>query len=839
MKKLLLSFALVAGIFSVSEAQIVVSGDITANTTWTNDNIYLLNGWVYVKNGATLTIQPGTVIKGDFNTKGSLIIERGAKIYANGTAQQPIVFTSQKAPGQRSYGDWGGLIICGNASVNAPGGEATIEGGVGSLYGGGLTPNDDDSSGVLRYVRIEFSGVPFQPNSEINGLTLGGVGRKTLIEYIQVSYCGDDSYEMFGGTVNLKNIIAYRGWDDDFDTDMGYRGKVQYAIAMRDPNIADQSASNGFESDNDATGSIATPITAPIFSNVTIYGPLTYSSTINSLYARALHLRRNTRTSTYNSVFIGYPVGLLIDGTASQGNATNGDLKFRNNVLCQMNDTLAALSNGNNINGSFNITTWFNTAGFNNTLINSATGLNISNLDLNDPSHMLTGGSPLLSGADFTHSDLTHPFFTPTNFRGAFGSTDWTTCWAEWDPQNEPYTTGINNTVTATVTPAGATTFCQGNSVVLNANTVPGATYLWSNGATTEDVTVASSGTYTVTITNSNRCTATSTPVSVTVNALPSVSITAGGPTSFCTGGDVVLTSSQSGAGNVWSTSATTNAITVNSSGSYSVTYTDGNNCSNVSNTITVSVSNAPEPSVSTSGSTTICQGATLTLTASISDSYQWNLNGTPISGATAQTYGATASGVYTVTVTNADPCDGVGTSAPTAVFVNPTPTAAANYNNNGLSYNFINNSLGATSYIWNFGDGNNSTAVNPSYTYASNVNVTVTLIAINGSCSDTITIPLGFVSVQEIVEPISDINLYPNPTNNLATLSLQLANEGDITIQVIDITGKIIATETRSDVYSGQQQFMIDATELQNGLYFINIVAGDFKAIRKMIVQH
>ncbi|MGL5892971.1 MAG: T9SS C-terminal target domain-containing protein, partial [Bacteroidia bacterium] len=182
MKKFLLTLGLAVTAWISGDAQIIKSGNITVNETWTSNNIYLLSGWVYVKPGVTLTIQPGTIIKGDFVSKGALIIERDGKLIANGTVDQPIVFTSQKAVGQRSYGDWGGLILCGRASVNLPAnaangtsaGEGVIEGGVGSIYGGGTTPNDNDSSGVLRYVRIEYPGVAFQPNSEINGLTMGG-----------------------------------------------------------------------------------------------------------------------------------------------------------------------------------------------------------------------------------------------------------------------------------------------------------------------------------------------------------------------------------------------------------------------------------------------------------------------------------------------------------------------------------------------------------------------------------------------------------------------------------------------------------------------------------------
>jgi hypothetical protein len=146
---------------------VILSGNITTNTTLTSNNTYLLNGFVYVKSGATLTIEPGTIIYGDKASKGALIIEQGGKIMAEGTMDRPIVFTSALPAGQRSYGDWGGVILCGRAPINVLGGTATIEGGVGSIYGG----NDpDDNSGVLRYVRIEFPGIAFQPNNEINGL---------------------------------------------------------------------------------------------------------------------------------------------------------------------------------------------------------------------------------------------------------------------------------------------------------------------------------------------------------------------------------------------------------------------------------------------------------------------------------------------------------------------------------------------------------------------------------------------------------------------------------------------------------------------------------------------
>ena len=323
----------------------IPAGHITANATWTSGNVYLLNGWVYVDAGVTLTIQPGTIIRGDKTNKGALIIERGGKLMAAGTAAQPIVFTSNQAPGSRDRGDWGGLILCGYSTINQPGGTAVIEGGVGSIYGGGSTPNNADNSGVLKYVRCEFPGVPFAPDNEINGITFGGVGNGTTVDFCQVSYSGDDSYEWFGGTVNCKHLIALRGLDDEFDTDNGFGGKLQFLVALRDPQIADISGSNGFESDNDATGSSNLPLTHPIFCNVSIFGPLVTPSTpININFKRAMHIRRNSTLCVYNSVFTGFPVGLYIDGNNTQANATNNVLQVENCIMTGMTDNFTVPS---------------------------------------------------------------------------------------------------------------------------------------------------------------------------------------------------------------------------------------------------------------------------------------------------------------------------------------------------------------------------------------------------------------------------------------------------------------------------------------------------------------
>ncbi|MBN2173711.1 MAG: carboxypeptidase regulatory-like domain-containing protein [Bacteroidales bacterium] len=390
----------------------VNAGNITANTTWTSANVYKLNGFVYVKSGVTLTIQPGTIIRGDETNKGTLIIERGGKLIAQGTAAQPIVFTSNKPAGFRGYGDWGGVILCGKATINVPGGEATIEGGVGAQFGGGATPDDNDDSGILEYVRIEFCGIEFEPNNEINGLTLGGVGKGTKIDYVQVSYGGDDSYEWFGGTVDAKHLIAFSGWDDDFDTDFGFTGRIQFGVVLRDPDIADPgSGSNAFESDNDGSGSGNLPLTRPFFSNISVFGPLaTTSTSINQYYLNAMHLRRNSAISIYNSIISGYPNGLRIQ-SPSTNQANSNNLQLENVVMSGMRDSF--------FYDSFN-EDYFIAASRNNSILTSNSSLKVNDpFNLTNPNFLLQNGSRVykLDGWVYVKSGTTLTIDPGTIFR--------------------------------------------------------------------------------------------------------------------------------------------------------------------------------------------------------------------------------------------------------------------------------------------------------------------------------------------------------------------------------------------------------------------------------------
>ena len=468
-----------------------VTGVITANTTWTADKIYKLKGFVRVGNdptvtdvpaknsGPTLTIQPGTVIFGEKATKGTLIIQRGAKIIAEGTATSPIVFTSESAVGTKEPGDWGGLVICGRASNNQPGGVFELEGGYKAFSGGGTSPDNADNSGSLKYVRIEYAGVPVNPNQEVNSLTLGAVGSETKIEYVMCTYGLDDSFEWFGGTVNAKYLIAYKGLDDDFDVDFGFSGFVQFGLGVRGATLADQSGSNGFEVDNNGQGSDAAPFTSGTFSNMTIIGPkATRETPISLQFQSAAQLRRNNKLKIHNSFFTGYPNGIFIDGANTAANAAANELVLKNNVVAGVDNWggngfgsagtvfTGAPANGANhpnaprgfrigagtgafSNGIYTLTAlninektaenWFLE---NNAILSkwSDAGIDASIFGTINPKTTPNTGSSLLNGAVFTGLPS---FFTVVPHKGAFGTTNWAQGWAEWSPELKNYARGI------------------------------------------------------------------------------------------------------------------------------------------------------------------------------------------------------------------------------------------------------------------------------------------------------------------------------------------------------------------------------------------------------------
>ncbi len=789
-----------------------VSADITTSTTWSGT--ILLQNKVYVKNNATLTIAPGTIIRGDKLTQGTLIITRGAKINAVGTASQPIVFTSNEAPGARAEGDWGGLVILGLAKNNQPGGVANIEGILASTdtqYGGNF---DTDNSGSLKYVRVEFGGIALEPNKEINGITFGSVGSGTTVDYVQVSFSGDDSFEWFGGAVNCKHLIAYRGLDDDFDTDFGFRGRVQFGLIIRDKDISDAAGdSNSFESDNDAAGSTAQPKTMPIFSNITMVGPKGNGSTAlptGEKFEKAFRLRRNTSTSILNSIITGWEKGLSIEGDAVVNNVNGDSLVFVSNITTNFATPTWSSSNSNTVynantllpsNAAFYGSFWGADGNDSTSTLAQVNWVNLFPALGSTPDARLTAGSVAASGANFTHPkffNLAAPNATPSY------------------------------------------TYCQGaNATALTATAATGNSLYWYTQATggtaatsAPTPSTTSSGTYTYYVSqyNANGDESPRTTITILVNATPTTPVvTPNGSTSFCTGGSVDLSSSES-TGNTWSTGATTATISATISGSYSVTFSDVNGCSATSAPITVNVSSAPIPTISAPVAEG-CSGETITLTSSTADSYLWS------NGETTQAIQVTQGDVFTVTTTNADACDGVGTSDPVTITFGTTPTAAGSYSTSGNIVSFSNTSSNATSYSWDFGDETNSSSANPSHAYAANGSYTVTLTAINGNCTDVTTFTVVISASLEELSGLTTINLYPNPAADETVLSFESTVQQSANLVITNQVGQIVS-ETSLELINGNNVSIINTSSLSNGLYFVNLNTDNGAITRKLVIK-
>lgn len=437
---------------------ITLQGRINTDTILKKQNTYILKGLVYMVGNHTMTIEAGTKIKGSFSggDVAALIITRGSKLNATGTPTEPIVFTSA-APNPQS-GDWGGIVLCGKAPINTSfnniAGLFQVEGGIDNANGDGLAGSGDavapvamadDNSGTLSFIRIEYAGYAFQPDKEINSLTLAAVGSGTTIDHIQVAYAKDDAFEWFGGTVNCKYLVTYKTQDDDFDTDNGYSGKVQFGLIFRDSVIADISNSEAFESDNNASGTTATPKTTAVFSNITAIGPKATTANFgNSLYRGGAHIRRNSGISIFNSIIMGWPRGIEIDcttGSSTVLNIEDSTLRLRNVTLAGNTVHLRfSGSGGNTITGDPTLATWFNNTFYNNDLLTNAADVKLIqpfNYSAPDPTpfagsngnqKILNGGSfndPKFAGDDFFDKSIT--------FRGAVASAGvYASWWKGW-----------------------------------------------------------------------------------------------------------------------------------------------------------------------------------------------------------------------------------------------------------------------------------------------------------------------------------------------------------------------------------------------------------------------
>jgi hypothetical protein len=473
------------------------------------DTAYCL-GYTRVVQGGELVIPAGTKLFGLKAVKGTLTIERGGKITAKGSKIAPIVMTSDQAPNSRKRGDWGGVIICGKAKLHAAGSGAigrdtmAIEGTFGrpDIYGGGN--DDNDNSGILTYVQIHYGGINVGAagsGNELNSLTMYGVGRGTTIKYVQTSYGQDDAFEWFGGTVNCSYLVSLNTQDDDLDCDAGYTGTVQYALVVRtDSSSYDPDPSNAFECDNDATGSASEPITAPVFSNVTCFGPFTNytngaSGQASQSGANAVRLRRNSAVSIYNSIFSGYRNGLRMEGSGTINRAnddrdTTIGTRFEYNILHNMVTTTLASDDAdwsdNSLNGSSNnmassITEWFYAYMAGNAVVPG----NLSNLGT--PSSLLSANwcsNPPAASAwklDINYKAPAVPTFyvaliksgsgfginadldtavaklrmKRTNTRGAAAGATGFDGWVDWCPQSSEYCVG--GSIPSNGNPTGAT----------------------------------------------------------------------------------------------------------------------------------------------------------------------------------------------------------------------------------------------------------------------------------------------------------------------------------------------------------------------------------------------
>ncbi len=300
-----------------SEANEILSGNITESKTLYKKSTYLLSGSVYVTNNATLTIEPGTVIRGEMETNGTLVVTKNSKIIANASETDPIIFTSNKGINDRNAGDWGGLVILGDAPINKHGGVASVEFNLNPLFSSYGGENILSNSGILNYVRIEFAGRKNDLGRELNGLSLAGVGSKTKLNYIQVSYSKDDSFECYGGVVNLNNLVSYRSNDDDFDFTQGVQCNIYNSMALRNPYISDASISRCFEIDSydkPENADFSKKQTSILADNITLVNT---EENFEGLTREAIFIKENSNFELKNSLIHGFAPGIVLENKIS------------------------------------------------------------------------------------------------------------------------------------------------------------------------------------------------------------------------------------------------------------------------------------------------------------------------------------------------------------------------------------------------------------------------------------------------------------------------------------------------------------------------------------------
>ncbi|MGN6643435.1 MAG: T9SS type A sorting domain-containing protein [Verrucomicrobiota bacterium] len=416
-----------------------ISGNLTGTNNWYNTNEYMLNGFVYVLTNGVLNIEPGTVIRGKAGTglsSSALFITQGAKIYANGTRTKPIIFTSETDDltdpedlPLLQRGLWGGIVIFGKSVLNTSsdvGGNAAspkydifeglsdtqVNGQFVNRFGG---TDDDDNSGVFRYVSIRYPGTVILPNKEINGLSLAAVGRGTTIENVEVFGSADDSVEFFGGTVNTKYMVSVFSDDDNFDIDQGYRGKNQFWFALQSPDRKDNGGEWNGEPSGIAVGN------API-GNFEIYNATYIGAGTNSTGARAFISREYAAPKVFNSIITEFNAGLNIDDKSGL-HFTNGLAKFQNNIWWNFASAGVAVPYWQNATAEWVLTNSANSNLFVDPMLVGVSRTNLPSFGM-DPRPK--AGSPALTSAISAPND---GFYTPVSYKGAFTNMNWASDW--------------------------------------------------------------------------------------------------------------------------------------------------------------------------------------------------------------------------------------------------------------------------------------------------------------------------------------------------------------------------------------------------------------------------
>jgi hypothetical protein len=403
-----------------------VTADITSNTTWTRSTVYTLKTLIYVTSGATLTIEPGTIIRGD--RTAALVVTRDGRLVAQGTATEPIVFTSSTPAGQRGgpQGDWGGLVLNGRAAINVTGGENNAEGLADeprNKYGGGATPDDTHDCGTLKYVRVEFAGRALTADNELNGITFNACGSKTTVDFVQVHLGVDDGVELFGGSVNLKHVVITGSDDDGLDWDQGWTGKAQFVVAQQ----VSGRGNHGIEADSNRTNNDLLPRSSPTLFNVTLIGR-SPDTTPSEGPSRGLMLRQGTAGTLANLIVMNFTSNAMtVDQASTASQWTMGALKVTNSLFFNNPSagwTAAAGSMPDN--------------GFDEAMALSAMSLANRQVDpqltaaMNEtaPSFKPLMDSPALTGGATPPAD---GFFdTSATFIGAVGAVDWTAGWTAY-----------------------------------------------------------------------------------------------------------------------------------------------------------------------------------------------------------------------------------------------------------------------------------------------------------------------------------------------------------------------------------------------------------------------